>query len=231
MLLQQTVGRMGDFGAALTDFFWPHTCLGCGRLLASYPPDDVFVCTGCRLELSPLPPGSEHSGGLWATHGYDGPVASAVRNLKFHGQTSLAGPLAHLLVRSPVWTYRWSFVVPVPLHPRRFLLRGFNQAEVLARFAARLLRSRGHTIALHPRILRRTRATRPQTDLPAGDRLANVASAFCVPKRFQKQVQNARILVLDDVTTTGATLTACRQALEQAGAAQTCGLALLRALP
>lgn len=231
MLLQRPRRWIREQLDSLVEFWWPPTCLGCGCVLAAHPADDVFVCTGCRFDLSPLPPEFEFESGIWATQGYDGPVARAARGLKFHGRTELAGSLALLLAQSRVWDGNWTAVVPVPLHRVRLLRRGYNQAELLARWAVRQLRKRGHNIALAPRLLRRTRATLPQTEIAARDRFSNVNGAFDVPKRHAQLVQNARIVVVDDVTTTGATLQACRQALEQAGAAATCGLALARALP
>ncbi|MGB1274852.1 MAG: ComF family protein [Nannocystaceae bacterium] len=139
--------------------------------------------------------------------------------------------MAHLLADAPIWSQGWTHIVPVPLHPRRMLRRGYNQADLLARWTARILHKRGVRVNLSPQLLARHRATKPQTELAAGDRFANVEAAFLVPRKRRAQVRQSRIVVIDDVTTTGATLTACRRALESAGAAQTCGLALLRALP
>ena len=107
-------------------------------------------------------------------------------------------------------------VVPVPLHRRRRRARGFNQAEELARH-------------LGPRcqpVLRRTRATPSQTDLPAADRHANVRNAFALRRRAD--VAGLTVLLVDDVSTTGATLQACARALRLAGAREVRALTAAR---
>ena len=97
-------------------------------------------------------------------------------------------------------------VVPVPLHRRRRRARGFNQAEELAR----------HLGLEWKNVLRRTRATSSQTDLPAARRHANVRNAFSLKKSHA--VDGLTVLLVDDVSTTGATLNACAVALRRAGA-------------
>jgi ComF family protein len=97
----------------------------------------------------------------------------------------------------------------VPLHPARLADRGFNQAVLLARVVAR------HTgWPLLPRALARTRSTSAQARLGAADRKTNVADAF----RVRSRVEGLDVLLVDDVTTTGATLAACASALRRAGA-------------
>jgi ComF family protein len=97
-------------------------------------------------------------------------------------------------------------VVPVPLHRRRRRARGFNQAEELAR----------HLGLEWKNVLRRTRATSSQTDLPAARRHANVRNAFSLKRGHA--VDGLTVLLVDDVSTTGATLNACAVALRRAGA-------------
>lgn len=101
-----------------------------------------------------------------------------------------------------------SIAVPVPLHRSRQRTRGFNQAEELAR-------QLGIPVV---RALRRVRATPSQTDLPAARRHANVRDAFAVARRVD--VTGLRIVLVDDVSTTGATLEACAAALVKAGAVE-----------
>jgi len=99
-----------------------------------------------------------------------------------------------------------NLVVPVPLHRRRRRARGFNQAEELAR----------HLGLEWKNVLRRTRATSSQTDLPAARRHANVRNAFSLKRSHA--VDGLTVLLVDDVSTTGATLNACAVALRRAGA-------------
>jgi ComF family protein len=135
-----------------------------------------------------------------------------VRGLKFGRLDYLGGHLAAALVDGLGDRLAgFDRVVPVPLHWRRRLARGYNQAEQIARpLAARL------GLPCAP-LLARRRATPPQSLLGKADRLANLRRAFRVPR--PEKVRGLRILLVDDVATTGATLDAAARALKNAGAA------------
>jgi ComF family protein len=105
-------------------------------------------------------------------------------------------------------------IVPVPLARLRLLTRRFNQAAILAQ---ELSRRTGLPVA--PHVLRRTRATPSQVGLTQDQRRRNVAGAFEVPKNRRAAVAGRRVLLVDDVITTGATVEACARALKRAGAA------------
>jgi len=109
-------------------------------------------------------------------------------------------------------------VVPVPLHRLRQLARGFNQSADLAR----------HLNLPVVSALTRTRNTAPQADLPAGRRHANVRAAFAVRRR--EAWQGATLVLVDDVTTTGATLEACARTLVDAGAGEVRAITAARAV-
>ena len=111
--------------------------------------------------------------------------------------------------------------MPVPLARARLLMRRFNQAAILAREVARV-----SGLRYEPMVLERTRATTSQIGLSRGERQRNVAGAFAVPKRRAEAVQGRRVLLIDDVVTTGSTVAACARALSRAGAAQVDVLAL-----
>lgn len=111
-------------------------------------------------------------------------------------------------------------VVPVPLHLVRHWRRGFNQAEELAR----------HLPLPVVRALRRTRSTATQTDLPEARRHENVKNAFAVRWGARRTVKNATIVLVDDVSTTGATLDECARALLSAGAKEVRALTAARAV-
>lgn len=115
----------------------------------------------------------------------------------------------------------WDVTVPVPLHPRRLRWRGFNQSLELARAAAR--RS---GCAVAPQGLRRIRETTPQTGLSESERKANIKGAFTAPS---DAVRQKRVLLVDDVLTTGATLDECARTLTRAGASSVDVLVLARA--
>lgn len=204
------------------DLLFPAVCLGCRRLLRGAP--ELPLCSLCAPEHEPLPPALRRVAEVEALHAYAGPLARAVAALKFSGQLELAGPLGRLLASADLLRQPWDALIPVPLHPWRALLRGYNQADLLARWA---LRHAGRPAAgLAPRLLRRVRATPPQTAQDAASRRQNLAAAFVAAPA----AAGRRLLVVDDVTTTGATLAACLAALRSAGAREVAGLALLRTL-
>lgn len=202
---------------------FPPTCLGCGRLLRHDRP--LALCSLCQPEHLDVPsPGPD---GIAAPFAYEGPLARAVVTLKFGGALALAGPLGRLLADQPAFAREWDLLIPVPLHWRRRLARGFDQAEELARWALRhRMRAHERAPALAIRALQRIRSTRAQTDLDAHERAANVHQAFCV--RDAGKIVGRRVLLLDDVTTTGSTLRACMAALDEAGATEVGALTLLR---
>jgi ComF family protein len=117
-------------------------------------------------------------------------------------------------------------VVPVPLHWRRLIARRYNQAAELAR---RIAREAGLPHA--PDLLRRVRATAMQRGLSREARRANLAGAFAAPPRRAAALRGRRVLLIDDVYTSGATLSACAAALREAGAGRVDALCLARVAP
>ena len=204
------------------ELLFPSVCVGCRRLLRGDPA--LPLCSLCRPDHPVLPASQRSIAGVEAMHAYDGPLARAVAALKFEGALELAGPLGRVLAGADLLRHGWDAVVPVPLHRWRALVRGYNQSDLLARWA---LRHTAHARPpLRPGLLTRRRATAPQTAQDAAARRANLHGAFVAAPA----AAGLRVLVIDDVTTTGATLGACLDALRAAGAEATAGLALLRAL-
>lgn len=136
---------------------------------------------------------------------------------------SLAGPLGNFLAEALPLDERIDAVAPSPLHWRRQWQRGFNQSELLARTIAR---RRGVPLV---RALRRVRATAAQAGLSNAGRKSNVAGAFVCRKSRRGEVASKRILLVDDVMTTGSTASACALALRRAGAGRIVLLTLARA--
>jgi ComF family protein len=149
-----------------------------------------------------------------------GPFDGVLRNLlhlfKYNRVGPLARPLGQLLAvvlhQEPALT-AVDVILPVPLYRRRERARGYNQAERLAQELARTF-----PLPLETSLLVRTRDTASQTGLTPRQRRLNVRGAFAVAAR--SQVKGKRILLIDDVATTGATLDACARALKRAGAAR-----------
>ena len=158
---------------------------------------------------------------------YGGVVRRVVQNLKYRDRTDLAPWMAGWMVRAGAELVRDAqLVVPVPLHRGRFFWRRFNQSAELARHVARRA---GLPLAVDA--VERARKTRQQVGLSARAREVNVRGAFRVPEPAEIAVRGRRILVVDDVFTTGATVSAVARALKRAGAADVDVLTFARALP
>ena len=183
----------------------PERCAACD---ARVPVRTIF-CPSCVLTVEASPHDSESL----APFRYGGAIAEAIVRFKYQRRGDLARPLGALMLRAvPHFRHlEIDLVVPVPLHPSRLAERGFNQAALLARPIARAL-----GIPLLARGLDRTRDTPRQATLDRALRLENVAAAFVA--RAPEKVSARRILLVDDVRTTGATLRACAASLQKAGA-------------
>lgn len=148
---------------------------------------------------------------------YDGALREIIHALKYERRRSLAVGLAKLMrARGSDVLGQADVAVPVPLHRRREWERGFNQARELARHLGLPVMD----------CLKRRRDTQPQTTLPAGRRHANVREAFRMKRR--KRLEGARAVLVDDVSTTGATLDACAVVLKDAGAREVYALTAAR---
>jgi ComF family protein len=197
------------------DAIFPRRCFGC-RAFGAY------LCEDC-VASSERADGERHHATVTvrSVFAYAGAPRSAVLALKFDGVSSAAGemaaPMADLLAG---WVPDVHAVVPVPLGWMRRRTRGYNQSELLAREIARLA-----GLPLETRALRRRRQTHPQSRQPDREaRLANVRDAFALGVR---PVSGA-VLLVDDVTTTGATLEACARVLLKGGATSVYGLTFAR---
>lgn len=140
---------------------------------------------------------------------YDGTAQKLVLSLKFHDRLDLTKPLAGLMARAGSTLLEEADVlIPVPLHRSRFVRRRFNQAALLSREISNLS---GVPCALQA--IERIRPTRQQTSLQREERHRNVEGAFKVPAEQMANVHGKRVVLIDDVVTTGATISACVRAL------------------
>ena len=155
---------------------------------------------------------------------YSDVARDLVHLLKYGDRLDLARPLGHWLVRAGAELLRDAdALVPVPLHWTRLLQRRFNQSAALAQAV-----SAAAHIPVADQILVRTRATRPQFGLARSERARNVQGAFAVAKPAQTDAKGRKLILIDDVLTSGATVDACARALRRAGASRVDVLVLSR---
>ena len=193
----------------------PH-CNRCGDHTPSAAGRSIDTCIHCASLEAGSAPG--HVSRARAIGPYEGALRAIVHALKYDGRRSLAEPLARRMrqVGADVLAGS-SAVVPVPLHARRRRERGFNQAADLA----------GHIGLPVVTALSRVRQTSSQTTLHAADRLANVRGAFRATSRVGA-LRGLRVVIVDDVRTTGATLEACAMVLKDAGVREVVALTAAR---
>jgi ComF family protein len=193
-------------------------CQCCGRPFVSAVAAQSIrpLCRLCRTNYF-----SFERARSWAI--YDDELTSAVLLLKYEQVTRLGHWFASRLaeVASSQKDWKPDVVVPVPLHVDRQRERGYNQAELIARPLAKLL-----SLKFEPHMLVRTKPRPPRLILSRSERWASVRGAYST--RDALRVDNLRILLVDDVVTTGATLDACARALKRAGAAAVLGLTVGR---
>ncbi len=208
-----------DLFHGLEDLLFPPLCEVCGTRL---PPGVVLVCDPCLRALPfqglerEVRLGKESSplDGIFYLYAFDELVQQLIHALKYAARPTMARRLVepHFgSVKEKLKQWEIDTVLPVPLHPRKQRERGYNQVASLAQFLARVMKLR-----YEPHLLRRKRYTQSQTNLSAQERKTNVAGAFVVQNRVN--LAGRRILLLDDVVTTGATAEACALPLKAAGA-------------
>jgi ComF family protein len=234
----------------IADLFFPPRCVTCGALLEEHGPLPFCPpCTaGIRFIRSPLCPrcgtpypvteGEDHLCGeclatarpyaiARAVGRYEGTLLTAIHLFKYRGKIGIGKVLGRIMAdfAGSQWDMKvFSTIMPVPLHRKRLRERGFNQAVILAREIAKRF-----SLPLDFMTLRRQVFTAPQVGLGREDRSANVRGAFTVQR--PEKVAGRRILLVDDVATTGSTLTECALALMQAEAEAVALLTLARAVP
>lgn len=214
-------------GAFLSGLFLPPECVHCGGARWRATP----LCLACQREMRPwLEIGAAPSDGGWeATERrflfrLSPPLSTLIHGFKYHRRLRHVRFLcAHLRYRPELrdWAAGYDVMVPVPIHATRRRERGYNQAEAIASGIAAFA-----GLPVLPKALRRLRSTRSQTKLGRGDRRANLDGAFACAR--PGEVKGKRVLIVDDVFTTGATTDQCAAALLRAGASAVGVLALAR---
>ncbi len=220
----------------LLDMLYPRSCIGCGK---ASPETFSYICWDCWSDSLPVEPpfcnvcgdpvagAIDHEFTCYACSAekpsfeaarsvvrYDGAVGEALRRLKYEKALWLAPDLAELLrngIHAEYPGLEFDWIVPVPLYHVRRRERGYNQSAVLSFELARRIGGKTRS-----GLLRRIRPTSTQTHLTASQRLSNVQNAF--QTRREAALAGRRVLVVDDVMTTGATVNACAKALKKGGA-------------
>lgn len=219
------------------DLVFPPACVGCGRMgnrwcdecqkkvkvlngivcdICGLPQERSGICDSCRLDRPHF-----HSLRAWAV--FDGPIQVALHRLKYRRDISLGDEIAGLMVPF-VNELDWKIdlVIPIPLGKQRIKERGYNQVAMIAKPLAMALGAR-----YSPTKLMRRKETRSQVGLSKAERRTNVRDAFTAGKGVSGKI----VLVMDDVSTTGSTLSSGAEALYQAGAKEVYALTAARALP
>ncbi len=241
---------MHPFWRGILDLLYPPRCEACG-LLRREP-----ICEECRAAIELVrPPVCEVCGEPFDPRArgaptcarcrrggqrpfsvarsaayYEGPLAKAIRRFKYEGQLVVGKPLGAIMVEGLAGEAAEGLkpetvdvVCAVPRHASRLGGRGFNQSEVLAEAVAGAI---GKPLKA---LLERTRPTLPQVDLPAASRAGNVRGAFAA--RLTEVIEGQRVLLIDDLFTTGATMRECARVLRRSGAGEVRVFALARAAP
>jgi competence protein ComFC len=214
------------------DFVYPKRCAGCDRR-------GTWLCDNCAtaLQLFTIPwcdrcgvPGTYLRCRCQSTPAnlkqvrsvgpFDGWLRGAVVKFKYHGEWGRTPQLGALLASTIAQLHDVDALIPVPLHSTRLRQRGFNQSLLLAQYAGEVL-----TVEVKEALVR-TRRTEAQVSLGAQERKANVAGAFAVQPNIA--VAGLSIALIDDVVTTGSTLSACAEVLNAAGAASIKAVSLAR---
>ena len=216
--------------AGLRDFVYPPVCLTCDNLI---PDGTGRICAACRNSFRRAGPAdtacNEFAARLAAEGLIDafhaaylfekrGKLQDVIHCLKYSGMKSLGvglgSELGRELVRLPEFSGA-DFIVPVPLHRHKRRERGYNQSDFICTGISSCLPAR-----VLPSLLIRTRNTPSQTRLDIAGRRANVSGAFALNPSCRISLDGSVCILVDDVMTTGATITACAEVLRKAGAAK-----------
>lgn len=242
MKIKEKINQWRDF---FLDLVMPKLCLVCGqektylcpRCLAEITMIDKFVCPICqKLSLygktcSACQKSSYLDGVFYALDYKNHLVQKMIKLLKYHYLKELIHPLAEILIsqiknlcflsNNFVFNPSSSLIIPIPLHRKKFLWRGFNQSELLAQKIAEEFK-----LPFKNDLLFKVKNTCSQTDLKKDERNLNIKNVFAL--KNEGQVKNKIVFLIDDVITTGATLNEAARVLKKAGAQEIWGITLAR---
>jgi len=218
--------EMRSLFLSITELLFPARCLGCAEQLGFCRPP--LLCSSCRANIVPFAPSCARQDDFaFTTYSlciYQEPISSLLVRLKFNGDLSGLSSLAALAREAGTESlpHEPDFILPVPLHLRRLRWRGFNQAVLLAKICFPAWKEK-----IRVDLLQRHRPTVPQLGLSGEERRSNLRGAFSVSG--PQKIRGRRVLLVDDVCTTGSTLRECAEALRAAGAAEIAAFTVARA--
>lgn len=222
------------------DLLFPKKCLGCGQ-------EGEWLCADCKLELRvnqtdccPICQHSSFAGrvcgncsnqsslnGLWVLADYKNElIQKMIWRIKYDFIIELTDYFNELIVQYFSRGFNWEsgfLLAPVPLHRRRFLRRGFNQAELICQAIQKVFDSE-----IAGALLKRTIHRQPQVNLPAHQRRENVKDNFVINQKVSAFYLDRKIILVDDVYTTGATMQECAKVLKEGGFQEVWGLVVAR---
>jgi ComF family protein len=217
-----TYGMLQDFLQGALELVFPDNCLLCRRFLNSR--HQRQICTGCQAQLvfNPTPYSRQTTDShafdqSWSVCLYNETAQKLLHAFKYNSKTSLCKTFVPLMIefidrhQVPVREFDW--LTPLPLHPARLRERGYNQSALLS-----IALSRHYGIAHTENLLVRQKQTRTQTELGAKQRWTNMEGAFRI--KNLNDVTDKRVLLIDDLYTTGATLHSAAEVLKNAGASR-----------
>lgn len=213
-----TSSAVNKLFSGVLNFIFPVECLGCGK-------KDIILCDICSAKI-PFP--ETEKKGIIAATTYNSPtIQRVIKSLKYRKNKLAAKPLANLLFNRVKGKIKQKeiIIVPAPLSKKRLSQRGFNQALLIAEFLSDKLKKERPTIknVVYNNVLYKNRNTSSQVEIKErGKRLKNLEGAFFVENG--QLVRGKTIFVVDDVSTTGATINEARKALKNAGAKRVIGL-------
>jgi len=233
----------------LADLVFPPRCIACGNLVNGIEANPFCqscfshvhfiqspLCARCGIPFA-AEEGRDHLCGDCATSKahftvaravgrYEDVLLDAIHRFKYKGKTHIGEVLGQIMASHDYPSFRiidYTMIVPVPLHRKRLRERGFNQSVILAREVAKR-----HSLPMNFAVLKRKTWTEPQVMLGKDARGANVRGAFEVTDN--EKMRDEKVLLVDDVYTTGSTVKECARVLKKSGAAEVAVLTLARAV-
>ncbi len=209
----------------LLDFVYPPYCILCE---AKLEPENRLVCTSCWERLEPYSTIDTfiNQNRILSKYPYSKDMRTIIHNLKYRNKTDLAVNLGKSLgkmIREDKRIKNWDLLIPIPLHRVKKRSRGYNQSELLADKIRDLT-----SIRQDNSILVRHRYTKNQAALPIRERADNVKGAFSIADKTN--VEGKKIILVDDVITTGSTVSECIRVLKDAGAKEVAALSVAMAM-